>query len=52
MLLVLFIVVSITFFMVHSIPVDPLSASAANLPDATKADSYARYGLDTPPVVQ
>lgn len=52
MLLVLFIVVSITFFMVHSIPGDPLSASVENLPEATKANYYARYGLDKPLVVQ
>ena len=52
MLLVLFIVVSITFFMVHSIPGDPLSASVENLPEATRANYYARYGLDKPLIVQ
>ncbi len=52
MFLVLFVVVSITFFMVHSIPGNPLMASVENLPEATKLNYFARYGLDQPLYVQ
>ncbi len=52
MFLVLFIVVSITFFMIHSIPGDPLMASVENLPKATRENYYARYGLDQPLYIQ
>ncbi|MBR0139085.1 MAG: ABC transporter permease [Firmicutes bacterium] len=52
MFLVLFIVVSTTFIMVHSIPGDPLTATVENLPAATRANYYARYGLDKPLMVQ
>ena len=33
MAMVLFIVVSITFFMIHNVPGDPLTSSVMNLPD-------------------
>lgn len=48
MAMVLFIVVSITFFMIHNVPGDPLTSSVMNLPDQVKANYYARYGLDKP----
>lgn len=48
MLLTLFIIITATFFMIHSIPGDPLSYMAKNLPEQTRANFYAKYGLDKP----
>lgn len=52
MLLTLYIVITMTFFLVHSIPGDPLAHLAKNLPPQIQANYYARYGLDKPVVVQ
>lgn len=49
---VLLIVVSITFFLVHSIPGDPISAMVENLPEEAKANYMVKYGLDKPLIVQ
>lgn len=46
MLLTLFIIATVTFFMIHAIPGDPLGGMARELPEQTKANYYARYGLD------
>lgn len=46
MLLTLFIIITATFFLMHSIPGDPLAHMARNLPEQTKANYYAKYGLD------
>lgn len=48
MLITLCVVITLTFFMVHSIPGDPLSYMAKNLPAQTRANYYAKYGLDKP----
>ncbi|MDO5016165.1 MAG: ABC transporter permease [Eubacteriales bacterium] len=48
MLLTLFIVITVTFFMMHSIPGDPLANMAKKLPEATLKNYYAKYGLDKP----
>lgn len=48
MLLTLAIVATLTFFMMHSIPGDPLGGMARELPEQTKANYYAKYGLDKP----
>lgn len=48
MLAVLFIVASLIFVMIHSVPGDPLTASVQNLPDSVRDNYYARYGLDQP----
>ena len=48
MLLTLLIVATLTFFMMHSIPGDPLGGMARELPEQTKANYYAKYGLDKP----
>ena len=48
MLLTLFVVVSLTFFLVHAIPGDPLASMAKALPQQTREAYYARYGLDKP----
>ena len=46
MLLTLFIVITATFFLMHSIPGDPLAHMARNLPEQTRANYYEKYGLD------
>lgn len=48
MLLTLFIIATATFFMMHSIPGDPLGQMANKLPEQAKANYYAKYGLDKP----
>lgn len=48
MLLTLWIIITVTFFMMHSIPGDPLAYMARNLPEQTRANFYAKYGLDKP----
>ena len=48
MLVTLFIIITATFFMIHSIPGDPLGAMANKLPEQAKANYYAKYGLDKP----
>lgn len=52
MLLTLLIVATVTFFMMRSIPGDPLGGMARELPEQTKANYYAKYGLDKPLVEQ
>lgn len=52
MLVTLFIVSTITFMLIHSIPGDPLASMARNLPEQVKANYYAKYGLDQPVIVQ
>ena len=52
MLLSLFIITTITFFLMHSIPGDPLAHMAKKLPDQIRANYYAKYGLDKPVIVQ
>ena len=52
MLLTLFIITTITFFLMHSIPGDPLAHMAKNLPEQVKANYYKKYGLDQPVIVQ
>lgn len=46
MVLTLFIVITITFFLIHAIPGDPLSSLARNLPAQVKENFYAKYGLN------
>lgn len=52
MLLVLWVVATITFFLMHSIPGNPLAHMAKNLPEQTKKNYYAKYGLDKPLIIQ
>lgn len=44
----LLIVVTITFFLMRSIPGDPLSHMARALPEQTRLNYYAKYGYDKP----
>lgn len=48
MLLTLFVVITLTFFLIHAIPGDPLATMARALPEQTREAYYARYGLDKP----
>lgn len=48
MIISLFFITTLTFFLMHSIPGDPLAHLAKNLPEQTKANYYEKYGLDKP----
>lgn len=52
MILTLYVTITITFFLIHAIPGDPLANLARNLPPQIKANYYAKYGLDKPVIVQ
>ncbi len=52
MFLTLFIITTITFFLMHSIPGDPLAHMAKKLPDQIRMNYYEKYGLDKPVIVQ
>ncbi|MCC5427750.1 ABC transporter permease, partial [Clostridium botulinum] len=52
MLLTLWIVITITFVLMHAIPGDPLASSAKRLPPQIRANYYAKYGLDKPLTTQ
>lgn len=52
MLLSLFIVITATFFMMHSIPGNPLATQAKLMPPDVQAAFNERYGLDKPVYVQ
>lgn len=48
MFVTLFLIITVVFFMMHSIPGDPLAGMAKKLPEATLKNYYAKYGLDKP----
>ncbi|WP_297810077.1 ABC transporter permease [uncultured Finegoldia sp.] len=48
MLLTLFIITTATFFLMHNIQGDPLSAMGKTLPEQTIKNYKAKYGLDKP----
>lgn len=52
MAVVMFCVVTITFFLVHMIPGDPISAMVEDLPEETRQIYLERYGFDKPLGVQ
>ena len=52
MLLTLWIVITLTFFLMHSIPGDPLAHMAKTLPEQIRQNYYEKYGLDQPVIVQ
>lgn len=52
MVFVLFVVVTITFFMVYSIPGNPIQAMAEDLPESTRLLYMSKYGFDQPVYVQ
>jgi oligopeptide transport system permease protein len=48
----MFVIITMTFFLIHAVPGDPMAAGAKNLPESAKAAFKAKYGLDKPVVVQ
>lgn len=48
MLITLFCIATVTFFLMRSIPGDPLAHMAKSLPEQTKQNYYAKYGFDKP----
>ena len=52
MFVTLFFIITITFFMMRSIPGDPLAHMARTLPEQTRANFYMKYGLDQPLYIQ
>lgn len=52
MLVTLWIITTITFVLIDSMPGDPIGAKAKKLPPATEAAIRAKYGLDKPGYVR
>ena len=52
MLLVLWVVTTITFFLLHAIPGDPITAMVQDLPEETRAAYLRTYGFDRPLLMQ
>lgn len=48
MFITLFFIATVTFFLMRSIPGDPLSSMARTLPEQTVANYNAKYGYDKP----
>lgn len=48
MILTLFIIATATFFLLDAVPGDALAARAETLPEQTRINLYAKYGLDKP----
>ena len=51
-ILTIWAVITITFFLMHSIPGDPLGHMAKKLPEQIRENYYAKYGLDQPVAIQ
>lgn len=51
-IITIFIIITITFFLIHAVPGDPLSAGAKHLPEQALRAFRAKYGLDKPLLVQ
>ncbi|MGE5627120.1 MAG: ABC transporter permease [Solirubrobacterales bacterium] len=52
MVLTLWIIITITFILMHAVPGDPLSSMPRELPAQIKANYYSKYSLDKPLVFQ
>lgn len=48
MFITLFFIITLTFFMMRAIPGDPLAHLARKLPEQTRINFMAKYGLDKP----
>jgi len=46
MIFTLWVVITITFFLMHAMPGDPLASLARKLPEQIRINYYAKYGLD------
>ncbi len=51
-IITMFIIASITFFLVHIIPGNPIETIAENLPEARREVLYSQYGYDKPLLTQ
>ena len=52
MALILLIVTTITFFLLHTIPGDPITAMVQDLPEETRQIYLRTYGFDRPVIEQ
>ncbi|GLC28729.1 ABC transporter permease [Clostridium omnivorum] len=52
MLLTLWVIITVTFVLMHSIPGDPLTAQARKLPEQARINFYEKYGLNQPLTTQ
>ena len=52
MVLVMLIVTTITFFLLHAIPGDPITSMVQDLPEETRQAYISAYGFDKPVIVQ
>lgn len=52
MLVTIWIVITITFLMMHAIPGDPIASQGRRLPPQQRANLAAKYGLDKPLITQ
>lgn len=52
MLITIWVVITITFLLMHSIPGDPIAAQGRRLPPQQRANLEAKYGLDKPLITQ
>ena len=52
MIITTFIIVTLTFLMMHAIPGNPLSSEGRKLPPQQRANLYEKYGLDKPLATQ
>lgn len=48
MVFTIWVIITVTFFLMHTIPGDPLGEKADKLPDQVKANFYEKYGLNKP----
>lgn len=48
MVISFWIIITITFVLMHKIPGDPLTSLPKNLPDSIKTNYYIKYGLEKP----
>lgn len=51
-ILTMFIIITITFFLIHAVPGDPMQSGAKHLPEEALKSFKAKYGLDQPLIVQ
>ena len=47
-LLALFVAMSATFFIIHSVPGNPIEAMTEKLPESLRRQTFERYGFDRP----
>lgn len=45
-IITMFVIITLTFFLIHKVPGDPMSSGAKNLPEASKMAFKEKYGLN------